>query len=158
MKTPWIRGSCLCGVVQFEITAPLGPFELCHCHRCRKASGSAFVAGLTVQREAFHWLSGQDQIHSYEAPLVESLPAYRVCFCRHCGSPVPDPESHSAQLEIAAGLLDDDPEQCPDKHIYVEHKAAWFEIRDDLPQFDKTALAQWRQKSGHQKSDAKKGP
>jgi len=43
-----IRGSCLCGGVKFEITRAVGPFELCHCARCRKASGSAFVAGLGV--------------------------------------------------------------------------------------------------------------
>lgn len=35
-----IRGSCLCGGVRFEITRFIGPFELCHCSRCRKASGS----------------------------------------------------------------------------------------------------------------------
>jgi hypothetical protein len=31
-----IRGSCLCGGVTFEIERAVGPFELCHCSRCRK--------------------------------------------------------------------------------------------------------------------------
>ena len=48
-----IQGSCLCGGVKFEITRAVGPFELCHCSRCRKASGSAFAAGLGVLREDF---------------------------------------------------------------------------------------------------------
>jgi hypothetical protein len=53
-----IRGSCLCGGVRFEITRAIGPFELCHCSRCRKANGSAFVAGLGVKRADFRLVQG----------------------------------------------------------------------------------------------------
>ena len=45
-----IKGSCLCGGVKFEIRGSKGPFELCHCNRCRKATGSAFAAGLRGAR------------------------------------------------------------------------------------------------------------
>ena len=48
-----ITGSCLCGGVRFEVDRVVGPFELCHCNRCRKVSGSAFTAmvgGLLVSR------------------------------------------------------------------------------------------------------------
>ena len=45
-----IQGGCLCGGVRFEIDRAVGPFELCHCRRCRKASGSAFMAGIGVRR------------------------------------------------------------------------------------------------------------
>jgi hypothetical protein len=38
-----MRGSCLCGGVRFEVDRAVGPFELCHCSRCRKASGSALA-------------------------------------------------------------------------------------------------------------------
>ena len=41
-----IMGRCLCGGVRFEIVQAVGPFELCHCNRCRKVSGSAFAAML----------------------------------------------------------------------------------------------------------------
>jgi hypothetical protein len=122
----------------------VGPFELCHCRRCRKASGSAFVAGLGVRRAEFRLLAGRELIKSYEAPLLESPPAYRVCFCTVCGSCVPDPEGDSEWFEIAAGLLDDDPRIRPDKHIFVELKAEWFQITDRLPQLDKKALIEHR--------------
>lgn len=29
-----LRGGCLRGGVRFEIAQIVGPFELCHCHRC----------------------------------------------------------------------------------------------------------------------------
>jgi hypothetical protein len=57
---------------------------------------------------------------------------------------VPDPESKEDWFEIAAGLLDDDPQIRPDKHIYVEFKAPWFEIHDGLPQFDRPAIIRHR--------------
>ena len=33
-------GSCLCGAVAFEITGPLRPVIACHCHQCRKQTGT----------------------------------------------------------------------------------------------------------------------
>jgi hypothetical protein len=145
-----IRGSCLCGGVTFEMDRAVGPFELCHCNRCRKASGSAFVAGLGVRRDEFRFLSGRELVRTYEAPILRSPPAYRVCFCTRCGTSVPDPNPESEWFEIAAGLLDDDPQVRPDKHIYVDFKAPWFEIAGDLPQFDMRAILKHREDTAQQ--------
>ena len=60
-----IRGSCLCGGVRFEIERAVGPFELCHCTRCRKVSGSAYLTWLGVRREDFRLLQGADLIKTY---------------------------------------------------------------------------------------------
>ncbi|MGO9948492.1 MAG: GFA family protein [Steroidobacteraceae bacterium] len=139
-----IRGSCLCGGVRFEITRAVGPFELCHCGRCRKASGSAFVAGLGVRREDFQFVQGHDLIKTFNAPIREAPPAYCTHFCGRCGSPVPNPSSDSQWLEVPAGLLDDDPQTRPDRHIFVDVKSPWFHIKDDLPQLDRTALLSLR--------------
>jgi hypothetical protein len=140
-----IRGSCLCGGVAFEIEKAVGPFELCHCSRCRKASGSAFVAGLGVRTEDFRLLQGKELIRTYDAKIVERPPAYRTSFCSRCGSPVPYPESE--WFEIPAGSLDGDPELRPDKHIFIEDKASWFTITDNLPQLTKEALVKLRSRS-----------
>ena len=142
-----IRGGCLCGAVRFEISQAFGPFELCHCNRCRKVSGSAFMAGLGVRRDNFTWISGENIITTYDAAIIESPPAYRVCFCSICGSCVPDPAVESGWLEVAAGLLDDDPILRPDKHIFVEHKADWYQITDQLPQYDKMTLIKHRREN-----------
>lgn len=140
-----ILGSCLCGGVTFQITRAAGPFELCHCSRCRKASGSAFVAGLAVMRQDFELLTGRELVKSYEAPIRNAPPAYTTAFCGRCGSPVPDVASGLGCLEIPAGLLDDDPQVRPDKHIFVDMKAPWFTIMDALPQLDRAALVALRQ-------------
>ena len=46
-----ISEGCLCGAIRFEVARFVGPFELCHCSRCRKASGSAFSAMIGVRAE-----------------------------------------------------------------------------------------------------------
>ena len=142
-----IKGSCLCGGVVFEIEQAAGPFELCHCSRCRKASGSAFVAGLGVRVREYRLLSGAELIRSYEAPVVEFPPPYRVTFCATCGSPVPDPPEGGSWFEIPAGLLDGDPVLRPDKHIFVECKSDWDQIIDSLPQLTKTELIELRMRA-----------
>lgn len=143
-----IRGGCLCGGMRFEIARAVGPFELCHCTRCRRASGSAFAAMLGVRTADFRWLRGAELVERYEAPVREAPPAYRTSFCRRCGSPAPDPPPGDAWFEIPAGLLDDDPGRRPDRHIYVEHGAPWFEIADALPRFTKAEIRSLRETGG----------
>jgi hypothetical protein len=145
-----IRGACLCGAVKFEVERFVGPFELCHCSRCRKASGSAFMAMIGVDAADFRWISGRDEIVAFEAPVIEYAPGYRSAFCRHCGSPMPVQEDGDEWFEIAAGVLDDDPGLLPDRHIFVDstgntdNTIAWHEITDDLPQLTKRDLIRMR--------------
>ena len=139
-----IVGSCLCGGVRFEIERAVGPFELCHCSRCRKSSGSAFVAGLGVRTRDFHLLAGAELVERYEAPILERPPAYRVAFCGRCGSPLPDPPEGADWFEIPAGLLDGDPGLRPDKHIFVELEPEWSHSDDELPRLTKAELVALR--------------
>lgn len=139
-----IRGSCLCGGVRFEIDRAAGPFELCHCSRCRKATGSAFAAGLGVRRNEFRLVDGRELIRTYEAPVRVTPPAYRTHFCSRCGSPVPDPDAGGVWLEIPAGLLDDDPQCRPERHIFVDSRSPWFAITDGLPRLDRAAVLELR--------------
>lgn len=72
-----VSGGCLCGAIRFEVTRFVGPFELCHCSRCRKASGAAFTAMIGVNAEDFSWLSGRDEIRRYEAPVIGEVKGRR---------------------------------------------------------------------------------
>jgi len=139
-----IRGSCLCGGVRFEIDAAAGPFEICHCNRCRKVSGSAGMTGLGVRTDQFRLLAGRELIRSYAAPLLYEPPPYRTYFCSRCGSPVPDQDPPGDWFEIPAGLLDDDPGIRPDRHILGELMPAWDRITDGLPQLSLPELLRHR--------------
>jgi hypothetical protein len=141
-----LHGSCLCGGVRFEVAHVVGPFELCHCPRCRKASGSAFVAGVGARVDGFRLVSGAELVRTFEAPILRHPPPYRVAFCTRCGSPVPDPPAGATWLEIPAGTLDDDPGLRPERHIFVDHKSPWYAIVDGLPQLTMRALAALRRR------------
>ncbi|MDD9966671.1 MAG: GFA family protein [Myxococcales bacterium] len=140
-----LRGSCLCGGVAFELASVSGPFELCHCNRCRKVSGSAFVAAVGVKSEDYRLVRGAELITRFELPVRDVPPAYGYTFCRRCGCTVPPAEPEGPWFEIAAGLLDDEPDLTPDRHIFVEHAPRWAPIADGLPQLDAGALARLRE-------------
>ena len=128
-----ILGSCLCGEVCFEIDAVAGPFELCHCNRCRKLSGASSLPMIRVRTADYRSISGADSICAYEAPLLYRPPAYTSYFCGTCGSPVPPAEPEGDSVEVPAGVLDADPGLKPDKHIFIEFVPEWDRISDDLP-------------------------
>jgi hypothetical protein len=143
-----IRGSCLCGAVRFEVDRATGPFELCHCNRCRKSSGSAYLAGIVVRASDFRFVQGREHITVFELPVQEKPPAYCRPFCRFCGSPTPMPDTRGEWCELPAGLLDDDPVVRPDRHIFTEHRAAWTPRGDGLPELDAQALRALRARTG----------
>jgi hypothetical protein len=70
-------------------------------------------------------------------------------FCRECGSPIINragpnwdraaqfPRTPS-QYGIPLAILDDPPVQ-PACHVFVGSKAPWFDITDDLPQYEEYA-------------------
>ena len=75
-------GRCLCGAVRFYAGPVRGPLELCHCPRCRRASGSGFAAMVGVGEVRFTAASELVKTHTLE--LLSSPPAYRRSFCGTC--------------------------------------------------------------------------
>lgn len=138
------RGGCLCGAVSYYAGPVTGPFELCHCTRCRRVTGSAFAAGVVVGEVRF--TAGADQVRVVELPVRESPPPYRHTFCGRCGSPVPDPNTSAGQ-EIAAGGLEQLP-VTPDRHIFTEHTASWAWTDDGLPRLTGAEIHALRARDG----------
>lgn len=61
-----IKGSCLCGHVNYKISGTVGDIVHCHCQTCRKAHGSAFSSVAAVSDADFH-LSGDNLLKFYES-------------------------------------------------------------------------------------------
>lgn len=129
-----MTGSCLCGAIAFESTGAVIDFAFDHCSRCRKATGSAFFAEILVELAGFRWSRGASEIRTYEAPVRERPPGYRRDFCATCGGAVPIVHAARGLVIVPAGIVDDDPGARPQRHIFVDVKADWFQITDDLPQ------------------------
>jgi hypothetical protein len=124
----------------------------CHCVLCRKLSGSVFATRVEAMASDFRWLRGQGRSRA---------------FCGQCGSPTPRPSRGGNRVILPAGglpvvtpqakgigvpvgSLDTDPGARVRFHIFCGGKAPWFDITDDLPQFDEYPPAgfDWRQGVG----------
>jgi hypothetical protein len=58
-------------------------------------------------------------------------------FCGECGTRLFNGlESGDGFISLIVATLDDEPAQGPVMHVNLESKAAWYEIEDDLPQYD----------------------
>ncbi len=127
-----ITGSCLCGAIRYEIDGNIGPALNCHCSTCRKATGAAFRSRVAIPSENFRWIAGEDLLSRYV-----SSPGTTRTFCRVCGATLISMfDDHPKTLGLPMGTLDNDPGIRPSFHVFVGSKASWFEITDDLPQFD----------------------
>jgi len=127
-----ITGSCLCGGVRYAIDGKIGPALNCHCSMCRKVTGAAFRSRVAVPSSSFKWISGEGLLTRYE-----SSPGTIRTFCRVCGATLASFfDDNPNTLGLAMGTLDDDPGVRPAFHVFTGSKASWFEITDDLAQFD----------------------
>lgn len=126
------RGSCLCGAVTYVVEAPPSLAMNCHCSRCRKARYAAHASNLFTSADAVRFTRGADQRVTYKLPEAQR---FGQAFCRTCGSIMPRLDLDRGIAVIAMGALDDDPGVRPQSHIFVDSKAAWYEIADDLPRY-----------------------
>lgn len=126
-----VRGSCLCGGVAFEMTGRPTRVTHCHCSRCRKARGTANATNLVVALDGLQFVRGAELLTTFKVPEAKF---FTHVFCRVCGSSMPRLDEARGFAIVPMGAFDDDPGARPERHIFVESKAAWDVITDDLPQ------------------------
>jgi hypothetical protein len=127
-----IYGRCDCSKVQYQVDGELVDFCHCHCSICRRLHGAAFVTWGGIKREELSYTSGEENLAVY--PFSENSDSI---FCTHCGSRLLvdfKPDAH--MLYIALGTVTGDID-CPSGfHQFTGSKAPWYEITDDLPQYE----------------------
>lgn len=123
-----IQGGCLCRTVRYGITGGFKVMGNCHCSICRRANGAAFVTWGIIDPDQFRWTAGEEFVRRYD-----SSPGRQRCFCRKCGSPLVCTQE-GAVGEVVVGSVDGDPGMRASDHIFVDSKAPWHEITDDLTQ------------------------
>jgi hypothetical protein len=123
-------GKCECGAVRYRVADAFRYAANCHCSRCRAATGSAFKPFAGIERERLEITEGSDAL------LVFGDDDLNNTRCGACGSLLFSVVRDGAYVHVALGSLVDAPSIRPSGHIYVGSKAPWFEITDDLPQFE----------------------
>lgn len=131
---PWedvmLHGECLCGACRYEVPDEFEYAMNCHCSQCRRATGSAFKPFGGIKIDLVRIVAGDGDMirHGDES-------AYDV-ICRKCGSLLFSSVREHQYAHVTYGTLMQAPTLLPAVHIFVASKAQWYEIRDDLPQFD----------------------
>ena len=125
-----LTGKCECGAVRYRVEDAFRYAMNCHCSRCRAATGSAFKAFAGIERDKLELTDASENL------LVVGDDDLNDTRCGACGSLLFSVVRDGAYMHVALGSLVDAPSIRPAKHIFVGSKAPWFEITDDLPQFD----------------------
>jgi hypothetical protein len=127
-------GGCECGAVRYRVADEFRYAMNCHCSRCRAATGSAFKPFAGIEREKLELTEGESGL------LVHGDHELNDTRCGACGSLLYSVVRDGAYVHVALGSLVDAPSIRPMAHIFVGSKAPWFEITDDLPQFEEHAM------------------
>ena len=128
-----LRGRCECGTVRYTVADAFLYAANCHCSQCRAATGSAFKAFAGIERDKLELTEGQDSL------LIFGEEDLNNTRCGACGSLLFSVVRDGAYVHVALGSLVDAPSIRPTEHIFVGSKAPWFEITDNLPQFEEYA-------------------
>lgn len=124
-----LKGRCYCGQSRFEVADAFRYAANCHCSQCRRTTGSAFKPFAGIERTKLAVTEGADAL------LIVGEPDAHDAHCGRCGSLLFSVVRDGAYVHVALGTLEDAPGTRPSHHIFVGSKAPWYEIADDLPQF-----------------------
>lgn len=126
-----LEGKCECGAVRYAVEDAFLYAANCHCSNCRAATGSAFKPFAGIEREKLAVVAGADSL------LIWGDEEANHTRCGVCGGFLFSVVG--ARVHVSLGSLADAPSIRPTHHIFVGSKAPWFEITDDLPQFEEHA-------------------
>lgn len=131
-KQGGLRGSCLCGRIGFEISAPFKKIYNCHCRRCRRARSAAFTTNGFTPDHALVFNHGRQHLKSYKLPEAKY---FTQVFCEICGSSMPRINTARSVAVTPLGTLDDGPVQRPECNIWFASSAHWFAPVNQLPSY-----------------------
>lgn len=125
---PVFMGACLCGAVRYEARGTPIWVNHCHCLQCQRQSGAAMVTWAT-------WPTASVRMRAGAAADFESSPGHKRSFCARCGSTLFWRRVARAELDIAAGTLDQADLLAPAEHIFVKSRRRWMPLCDGLPAY-----------------------
>jgi len=123
-----LSGSCLCGCIQYQVADAFRYALNCHCSQCRRATGAAFKPFGGIGVEQLRITAGAQPLQRYGDT------AGHDAHCPRCGSLLYSLVNNGTMVHVTYGTLMEAPTLYPTAHIFVDSKAPWFTICDDLPQ------------------------
>ena len=121
-------GSCLCGVISYEVEGEPIATAVCHCEHCQRQSGGAFSVNLVVREDQVS-ITGPIKTFEDRGESGDAVYVYRR-FCGNCGSPIVSELVEPAGiLALKAGTLDDRSSVQPQVEAWCVSKQPWVDLQ-----------------------------
>jgi hypothetical protein len=122
-------GDCLCGAVAFTGRLPSRWVAHCHCSRCRRAHGAAFVTWVGLDADGVAVRDPRSRLSWHRAEGGGERG-----FCSSCGSTLffRSP-SWPGELHVVLANFNDPVDKAPQAHVYYDTHVDWVRVADDLP-------------------------
>ncbi len=121
------HAQCLCGAVQLDVTLPSLWLSHCHCSRCQRAHGAAFVTWVGLEEAGCTLHDPQHVLHWHHADTQADRG-----FCMQCGttlffkSPRWPGELHVVVANFTTPL-----DRAPQAHTHWETHVDWCAVDPD---------------------------
>ena len=122
-----VKGSCLCGGVEFEVTGEFEPRSFCHCTSCKRLSGGAGTANARARSDEIEIVKGRELLRTYTPEGGSAKTFCSVCGSNLFGGGWPEREHCSVRLPAIDSPFDGKPTQ----HIFMRSVAEWETLPDD---------------------------
>ena len=131
-----LQGTCACGAVRFQVTAPFDTAGHCHCHRCRRRSGAMWSINATLGADGFEVVPARRSCARGGRPTGSRSRSARSAAAT-CSAATPGRAARSA---CASGRVDGDPGVEPQWRQWLESAPGLVRpIPDDgLPRFPRS--------------------
>jgi hypothetical protein len=127
------EGGCLCGRVRYRAHGEPIWVGHCHCHSCRRHTGSLVATFVGFSPEQVEWTGEPRRIH-------QSSPGVQRGFCDHCGTPISyESDRFPGETHLYLGTLDHPERLQAQFHVFHAERVPWFHIDDDLPRYPGTS-------------------
>jgi hypothetical protein len=126
------EGGCACGEVRYRLTSEPLFTHCCHCQRCQRQTGSAFVINLLIEADRVELLVGEPQ--PIDVPRDDG-DMQRIWRCPSCQVALYSQYTSPMVRFVRGGTLDEPRGIEPDVHIFTKSKVDWVALPDSVPAF-----------------------
>ncbi len=129
-----LEGGCACGRTRYRMTSAPLFVHCCHCLRCQRETGSAFVLNALIEAERWELTAA--------APAAVAVPtdsgkSHRIFRCEACQTALASEYGGVETLRfVRVGTVDAPHALRPDVHIYTRSKVSWVTLPDGSPAFE----------------------
>ncbi len=133
-----MKGKCLCGAVNYELTSQPQDAYYCHCRDCQYLSGSPFHVLGIVERGSVNLISGELSEYKH---LAQDGSGMTREFCNICGTPLFVTSTRFEEIQMFTVNTLDEPENVkPSFEIWTTSKVSWANIQSGIISFPRGAL------------------